>query len=120
MLLLQYFASTDYNGIRKIIKKFRKVTKSTAVDNVMTIINNSPLRDITAQNDLILKILNLYLVECEFARTRKNRSCFSRSFTPYEVLLETVEAAKDPAQIKEIREKSMQMIIDRNLGNVFV
>lgn len=117
MLLLQYFASTDYNGIRKIIKKFRKVTKSTAVDNVMTIINNSPLRDITAQNDFIGEIINLYLVRLEDERTRKkHRGCFSRPLYTYETLLKQIDTHRDPEEIKTLREESMQTIINKNLG----
>ena len=118
MLLLQYFATTDYNGIRKIIKKFRKVTKSTAVDSVMTIINNSPLRDITAQNDFISRIIDLYLVQCEYEQTRKSNSCFSQPLVTFEILLQHIENKKDPAVLKELRENSMQMIINRNLGLV--
>lgn len=116
MLLLQDFAAMDYNGIRKIIKKFKKVTKSTAVDNVMTIINNSPIRDISAQNDLITDIINLYLVRREEDYSRKHQSCFSKARSTYEEMLQRVENKRDPGEIKELKEKSMKMIIDRNLG----
>lgn len=117
MLLLQDFAAMDYNGIRKIIKKFKKVTKSTAVDNVMTIINNSPIRDISAQNDLIADIINLYLVRREEYYSRNHQSCFSKTRSTYEEMLQRVENKRDPGEIKELKEKSMKMIIDRNLGN---
>ena len=119
MLLLQYFASTDYNGIRKIIKKFKKVTKSTAVDNVMTIINNSPLRDIVAQNDLVTSILNLYLVRRKYELLLKKKGCFSKLRVSYEELYKQIDSERDPAEMKEIRDQSIQMIIDRNLGLYF-
>lgn len=115
-MLLQDFAAMDYNGIRKIIKKFKKVTKSNAVDNVMTIINNSPIRDISVQNDLIVDIINLYLVRREYENSRKHRGCLTKTHSTYEEMLQQIENERDLGEIKELKEKSMKMIIDRNLG----
>ena len=103
MLLLQDFSATNYQGIRKvvplhssyvqIIKKFRKVTHSSAVDGLMTIITNSPSRDVTTQNEIVSSIIDLYFVRKLDDRIIKStRGCSSSPGSTFEEMEERAKA----------------------------
>ena len=125
MLLLQYFSATNYQGIRKvvsviridlqIIKKFRKVTHSSAVDGLMTIITNSPSRDITTQNDIISDIITLYFVrKMDDSRIKVMRGCNKNEVYSFEEMKEQAKEEESPDEVVELRDHSMQSVIERN------
>ena len=49
----------------------------------------------------------------------KKKGCFSKLRLSYEELYKQIDTERDPAEMKEIRDQSIQMIIDRNLGFYF-
>ena len=127
MLLLQDFSATNYQGIRKvvplhssyeqIIKKFRKVTHSSAVDGLMTIITNSPSRDVTTQNEIVSSIIDLYFVRKLDDRIIKStRGCSSSPGSTFEEMEERAKAEESPDEVVELRDSTMQSVIERNLG----
>ena len=98
----------------QIIKKYIKVTKSTAVDNVMTIITNSSLHDVNAQNEMINHIQELYYLRLADVNTlSRARGCIKMTGTLSQ-LQASAAKLQDPESVAELRENSMNEIIARN------
>ena len=83
----------------------------------MTIINNSPLRDISEQNELITNVIDLYLIRQNYEQQRRNHCCLVTDTITFEMLFEQLQSRKDPAIVNELCEETKQAIIDRNRGN---
>ena len=100
----------------QIIKKFRKVTHSSAVDG-LTIITNSPSRDVTTQNEIVSSIIDLYFVRKLDDRIIKStRGCSSSPGSTFEEMEERAKAEESPDEVVELRDSTMQSVIERNLG----
>lgn len=101
----------------QIIKKFRKVTHSSAVDGLMTIITNSPSRDVTTQNEIVSSIIDLYFVRKLDDRIIKSTRGCSSSPAPHSRKWRSVRRPRSPPdEVVELRDSTMQSVIERNLG----
>ena len=84
----------------------------------MTIITNSSLHDVNAQNEMILQIQELYFLRlADMNTSSKRRGCAKSPLVSVEMLEIESKQLQDPESIAEIRENSMNDIIARNEGS---
>ena len=86
---------------------------------MMTILSSSPSNDVTAQNDFISDIIRLYYIRKLFEERRKSeRFCSPHKAINFAELEKEAEQLLRSADVITLREKSMQTIIDRNMGRI--
>lgn len=96
------------------------MTKSSAVDSMMTILSSSPSNDVRTQNDFISDIIKLYYIRKLFENRRKSeRLCRPSTAMNYSELEKESELLLRSADVITLREQSMQTIIERNMGFCF-
>ncbi|KAK8809517.1 hypothetical protein WA158_000460 [Blastocystis sp. Blastoise] len=94
MELLKKFASLNYSGLRKIIKKMHKMTGSNAGEGFMKLVVSSPFYDIQEQEDLSDMIQTLYYLSRTSISSSKSKVRNSDSIDPMETLMEQIKEKK--------------------------
>lgn len=93
------------------------MTKSTAVDNIMTIITDSSLNDINTQNEIIQQIQNLYFLRLAYVNhLQQQRGCCRVVAYSMNELQEESKLLQTSDSLTQLREGSMQDIISKNQG----
>lgn len=83
----------------------------------MTIITNSPSRDVTTQNEIVATIIDLYFVrKLDDQIIKSTRGCSSIPVSSFEEMHERAKSEESPDEVIELRDSSMQSVIERNLG----
>lgn len=83
----------------------------------MTIITNSPSRDVTTQNEIVATIIDLYFVrKLDDQIIKSTRGCSSIPVSSFEEMHERAKNEESPDEVIELRDSSMQSVIERNLG----
>lgn len=83
----------------------------------MTILSSSPSNNVTTQNDFISDIIKLYYIRNLFETRRKREGLCSPSVVMnFSELEKESELLLRSADVITLREKSMQTIIERNMG----